>query len=57
MIWTWRAMILINSNSSMSGARSDLRLVLTNASVLFGLVTMRLSHASDSATESVLTVM
>jgi hypothetical protein len=57
MIWTWRAMILINSNSSMSGARSDLRLVLTNASVLFGLVTMRLSHSSDSATESVLTVM
>jgi hypothetical protein len=37
-------------------ARSDLRLVLANVRVLFGLVTTRPSCASDSAAESMLVI-
>jgi hypothetical protein len=37
-------------------ARLNLQLVLANVRVLFGLVMMRLSHAGDGATESMLVV-
>jgi hypothetical protein len=37
-------------------ARSDLRLMLANVRVLFGLVTMRLSRTGDGAAESMLVI-
>jgi hypothetical protein len=47
-------MFLIESNSATRGAKLDLCLVLADASVLFSLVVMRSSRASDGTAGSVL---